>query len=109
LSLSTLLTNPNALLFGTQDIHTRSTPQTIYVVNLGPTPLNAVHVGITGTRMVDFAETNTCGRARLLPDGGCTIRVWFTPVARGTRTATILIADNAAQGIHNVPLQGQGR
>src|SRR4029077_15403924 len=44
----------------------------------------------------------------LAPSGSCTISVVFTPSATGTRTATVVISDNAPGSPHTIALAGTG-
>ena len=55
----------------------------------------------------DFPETTTCGSS-LAAAASCTIGVTFTPVAIGSRSAAVTIADNAAGSPQTISLTGTG-
>jgi hypothetical protein len=104
---------PDTLSFGPQDVHTTSAARVIHLVNLGPAALTIASVSITGTNPRDFSASDACAGTTmgtpLSAYNGCTIRVRFTPLAGGTRRATLIIRANAADSLQQVPLTGHGR
>ncbi|MGH9762109.1 MAG: hypothetical protein ACREAC_14885, partial [Blastocatellia bacterium] len=55
----------------------------------------------------DFSETNNCGTS--VPAGAsCAISVKFVPVAAGSRSATLVVTDNAVDSPQGVNLSGTG-
>jgi hypothetical protein len=100
------LVNPTRLSWGAQRVKTASAPLLIHVVNVGPTPLTMSHVRIAGINPRDFNVRGTCAPRTLGSYDGCTVAVRFTPLARGTRRATLIIRDNAVDGPQQVPLTG---
>ncbi len=105
-----VLLNPAALNFGGHAVATTSANQTINVVNLGSTTLTAVtRFTITGVDARDFAARSTCIGGRIDAYHSCAIVITFTPHARGTRRADLVIVDDAsAGGTRTVPLSGRG-
>lgn len=105
-----VLLNPATLNFGGHAVATTSANQTINVVNLGSTTLTAVtRFTITGVDARDFAARSTCMGGRIDAYHSCAIVITFTPRARGTRLADLVIADDAsAGGTRTVPLSGRG-
>lgn len=95
------------LTFATQLVGTGSAPQTVTLTNAGSAPLVISTIGVGGANRSDFAETNTCGSS-VLPGASCTIDVSFEPTAKGTRTGTLMITDNAADSPQAVTLTGTG-
>jgi VCBS repeat-containing protein len=92
-----------SLTFGGQLVNTTSPEQTATVTNTGNYPL-----GISGiTTSGDFAQANTCGGP--VPVGAaCSISVTFAPTAAGTRSGTLVVADDAPDGPHTLVLSGTG-
>jgi hypothetical protein len=99
---------PDALSFGTQDVHTTSAARAIHIVNLGPTALTIASVSITGTTPRDFSASDACAGTTMSAYNGCTIRISFTPSQRGVCHANLVIADNAVDTPQIVPLSGYG-
>ena len=97
---------PSPLTF-TGVVGTTSTAQTATLTNTGNTALSITGISLTGTNPSDFAESNTCG-ATLAPQQTCTISVTFTPVAAGSLTATLSVADSATAGAQTATLNGTG-
>jgi hypothetical protein len=102
------LLNPATVQFGQQPVGITSTVQTVDVVNVGGAPLTVTSVAISGPDPGDFTELDSCAAASMGATGGCTISIWFTPLTTGTRSATLVITDNAPGSPHTVPLSGQG-
>ena len=98
---------PSSLSFASRAIGTTSAAQIIYVTNVGPGTLVITNLGITGADPGDFAPTANC-IGPVLPELSCTIAVTFTPIAGGSRTASLSITDNAGNGIQAVSLSGTG-
>jgi hypothetical protein len=61
----------------------------------------------TGANAGDFAISSACGNA-LAAAGQCTVSVTFTPGAKGTRSATLLLLDSAFDSPQVVTLTGTG-
>jgi hypothetical protein len=92
---------PTSLTFDPRTLNTTSKYQ---VVNLSISCCVSLTIGQISTSG-DFAENNSCG-VSLPPEYNCSIYVYFTPTALGTRTGTLTITDNL--GIQTVPLTGTG-
>lgn len=99
--------SPASLSFGRQKVGTTSAAKIITVTNNQKVTLNVSSVTVTGTNGGDFAETNTCGS--LGPGGKCTVSVTFTPSAKGARTGTLNISDDAATSPQTANLSGMGQ
>jgi hypothetical protein len=100
-----LLLNPNAVHFNHHHGPTRRTARTIYVVNVGPTPVTIRTITITGADQAVFAETDTCTRSTVGVYGRCTISVRVAPMAGGgPRKAILVITANAPGSPQRVPL-----
>jgi len=96
--------SPASLTFANQMVSTTSATQTVKLTNSGTAALSISSISITG----DFSQTNTCGTS-LAAGGSCALNIAFTPITAGTRTGTLTIADNAANGNpQTVSLTGAG-
>jgi Abnormal spindle-like microcephaly-assoc'd, ASPM-SPD-2-Hydin len=98
------LTNWN---FGTQKVGTSSTAKVVTLSNPGLTALTVNSIALSGGNSSDFSETNNCP-ASLAPKGSCTIDVTFKPTAKGSRSSSIVITDNAFNSPQKISLSGTG-
>ncbi len=102
--------SPQPISFANQGTGSTSAPQTVTVTNAGSAPLSISSITITGTNSGDFAQTSNCpvSPATLATGGNCTVSVTFTPSATDTRTASLIITDDAAGSPHQVTITGTG-
>jgi hypothetical protein len=98
---------PPSLSFGNQLVGTTSASQTVTLTNGGTAVLNISGVTLTGTNSGDFSRTNHCA-ATLGAGLSCTLDVTFTPIAAGSRTATLSISSDAPGSPHTLSLTGTG-
>jgi hypothetical protein len=99
----------SSLTFPPQLLSTSSAAQTVTMTNPGPGILIISTTTIVGTNASDFAKSaDTCSGATVVPNGTCTVSVTFTPSATGSRSASLSIADNAANSPQTVTLSGTG-
>jgi len=99
--------SPTSLAFANQSVGTTSTVQTLTLSNTGNGALSITGLALTGTNASDFAQTNTCGSS-VAASANCTISVTFRPAASGSRTASVIITDNASGSPQTVSLSGTG-
>ena len=97
----------NSLAFGSQAVGATSAAQTVTLSNTGNGALSIRGIALTGANFIDFAQSNNCG-ASVAAGGSCTISVTFTPVASGSFTAAVSVADNASGSPQTVTLSGTG-
>lgn len=97
--------NPNPLTFATITQSTTSAPMTITVTNSGNATLHITSVTLGGNNPADFNMNSTCSGA-YAANSSCAIGVSFTPLAAGQRSATITIADDAANSPQVVQVNG---
>src|SRR3984957_1273495 len=98
---------PPSIAFPDQPIGTTSAQQVITVNYIGATTLNISSIGAAGPNAGDFTQTNTCGSS-LASQSSCTITVTFTPSGAWTRSAGLLMTDNAAGSPQVAGLTGSG-
>jgi len=94
---------PSAVSFGSQRVGTIQ-QRSVSVENVGDAPLRVSSVTLndfSGTYSIAF---NTCTGTTVQPGGICQFSVQSHPRMPGSRSATVLISDNA--GGHSVPVWG---
>jgi len=96
-----------SLDFASQDIGTTSAAQSATLTNVGSASLTLTSIEVNGTDAGDFTLTDNCGSS-LAPSGQCTLEVAFKPSSSGTRTASVVFADNAAGSPQTISLSGKG-
>jgi len=97
----------SGLTYAAQLVGTASGPQTLTLTNTGSALLMIDGITVTGANSGEFAESNTCG-VSVAAGANCTISVTFTPGATGSRSASIVIADNAPDSPQSASLSGTG-
>ncbi|MBZ5629011.1 MAG: choice-of-anchor D domain-containing protein, partial [Acidobacteriia bacterium] len=112
-ALSATVINPQATLsasslsFGKQKVNTSSAAKAVRLKNTGATALAITSIGITGKNPLDFTQTNDCPDS-LAANAGCTINVAFKPTAKGSRSGSVVITDNARNSPQKMSLSGTG-
>src|SRR6267142_4485174 len=103
-----LATSPTSLDFGPVTVGKPSAPLVISLVSDTEIQLTGMTLG--GTNPKDFSIASGCP-IDILPTKGCNITVVFTPLAVGTRTATLALgfigAPNAPTNLHVVVSAGR--
>jgi Subtilase family/Abnormal spindle-like microcephaly-assoc'd, ASPM-SPD-2-Hydin len=99
--------NTTSLSFGTQKEGTSSAAKPVTITNTGATALTIHSVAATGSDPHDFIVANHCPSSLGAGDG-CTIDVTFKPEAKGSRSAHLVITDNAQSSPQSVSLSGTG-
>jgi hypothetical protein len=94
---------PSSLYFGNQAVGTASAARAVTMTNTGTASLSISGIAISG----DFAQANNCASA-LAVNASCTINVTFAPTAKGARTGTLSVTDNASGSPQTVSLSGTG-
>src|SRR5206468_1233709 len=103
LQATTVTLSSTSLKFGVELVGTRSAAQTTTLTNTGGATLTISSIAASG----DFLQNNTCGSS--LPAGAsCTIKVAFRPSAKGFRTGSVTITDDAADSPQTIKLTGTG-
>jgi hypothetical protein len=99
---------PATLTFASQAEGTTSAAQNINLTNNGAGSLTISTIVIAGADPGDYKQTNNCP-GTLAAGFSCNIAVTFSPVATGTRTATVTVTDSATGSPHSVNLTGTGK
>jgi len=96
--------SPTSVSFPAQFVGTSGLPQTLTVTNTGSVTLTITAVT---SSVADFGVLSNCTNP-VAPSSNCTIGVFFSPTAGGTRTGTLKITDNAGNSPQTVALTGSG-
>jgi Abnormal spindle-like microcephaly-assoc'd, ASPM-SPD-2-Hydin/Galactose oxidase, central domain/Kelch motif len=96
--------SPASVSFPSQFVGTSGLPQTLTVTNTGNVTLTITAVTASAA---DFGVLSNCTNP-VAPGLNCTIGVFFSPTAGGTRTGTLKITDNAGNSPQAVALTGSG-
>jgi hypothetical protein len=102
--------SPPSLSFANQKVNTASAAKTVTLNNTGATPLTITSIAIAGVDPNDFAEGNNCPQspASLAASATCTLNITFEPKAKGSRSGTVVITDNAQFTPQKILLSGTG-
>jgi len=95
----------DSLAFAAQKTKTSSTPKSFTLTNIGTKALALSSIVSSGK---EYTETDTYGSS-LAAGGSCTVKVTFTPIAKGTRPGSIKITDQDANSPQVVSLTGIGQ
>ena len=99
---------PLSLAFGQVTVGTSSAAKVSTLTNNEKVAVTVSNVALTGTRPGDYSQTNTC-IGTLAAGGKCTISVIFTPLAKGSRPASVTITDTGTNSPQVLPLAGAGK
>ncbi len=116
-ALSATVINPQAhlsvtsLSFSRQKVGTSSAAKAVTLKNTGTTLLTINSITMAGTNPGDFALASgtTCVKGgTLAATASCTINVTFKPTTTGSRSASVVITDNAQNSPQKISLSGTG-
>ncbi len=109
-ALSPVALSPTSLYLPTTFVGLTSAPKTVTLTNTQNAPLTIGSATITGVDPNDFAVTSSCPTSptALPATKSCQFFVTFTPIASGTRTATLNVNDTAGNSPQTVALSGNG-
>jgi hypothetical protein len=100
--------SPSSLDFGVQNQGTTSGTMTTVLTNNDSASHMISSVSVMGTNASNFIQTNNCP-STLASGSSCTITVTFMPSDVGTRTAKIVVNDDANNSPQTVYLSGTGQ
>jgi len=93
----------SSLGFSNQAVGTSSAPVTLGLI--ADQPLDISSILVTGDNRDDFSLNQNCGNS-LAANSACQITLTFTPKAAGARSASVSIADSAANSPQTISLTG---
>ena len=112
-TVSRIAVNPTSIAFGERPLNTTTGPVAVALSSTGTAPLNVTSVVVAGDGFhLVTASSNPCPPgAFTLPAraAGCNLAVTFTPATTGSKTGSLAISSDAANGPIAVPLSGVGR
>jgi hypothetical protein len=94
------------LVFGTITQGAASAQQSVSVSNPGGAPLHISSVSLGGTSPSDFSLTNGCTASSYAVNASCTLSVSFGPLLTGSRAASVILVDDAADSPQTIQLSG---
>jgi hypothetical protein len=98
-----------SVAFASQLVGTSSPAQTVRLTNTGGGSLTLSGLSIGGAHPSDFGRAGTCSTSTSLASGQyCDMTITFTPLATGTRSASLVVSSNATGSPHTVALSGTG-
>ena len=100
--------SPASIAFPATTHGTTSAAQAVTLTNSGTSTLTLTSISLTGANSADFEALDTCG-ATLAASASCTVYVAFKPVAAGSFTASLTVADNGSTASQSVALTGTGK
>jgi len=92
--------------FGAVTQGTSSSAQNITVSNSGGAALHISSVALGGASPGDYSLTNGCTASAYAVNATCGLSVVFSPLATGTRAATLTITDDAPNSPQTITLTG---
>jgi hypothetical protein len=103
---SPLILSSYSVAFGERQAGESSPPQTVTVVNIGPSPVHITSIAITG----DYTQTNDCPEppAALAKNDACQIKIVFKPSAVENRSGVLTVSQDAAGSGLTAALSGTG-
>jgi FG-GAP-like repeat/Protein of unknown function (DUF1573) len=81
--------SPTSLSFPTEEIGTRSAPQTVTATNEGSAAIQFSNVYIGGKGEKDFSATGNCTGTSIAPGASCEMSVTFDPMVGGSLSASL--------------------
>jgi hypothetical protein len=108
-SVSATYAPTGGISFPTVRVGTTTGTKYVTIKSTGQSPLSVSSTSLTGTYAGDFAiVSNSCTGRQLSSGQSCTIGIRARPSGRGGHTATLVIADNDANGGASLPLTAYG-
>jgi hypothetical protein len=103
--------SPSSMDFGPQNQGTVSGSMTTVLTNNDSAGHTIFSVTVMGTNAANFTQTNNCPMSPtpLASGASCTISVTFAPSDVGTRTAKIVLNDDANNSPQTMYLSGTGK
>jgi hypothetical protein len=100
---------PSSLTFAARDVGTTSAPQSITVANTGNASLFINSAQVKGANPLDFtAVGDGCSGLTLAPGASCSMSITFRPTTTGTRSASLIVTDNAPNSPQTASITGTG-
>jgi len=100
---------PDKLDFAEQPLQVATPASEVTITNRGGATLHVSGIRLEGPAAADFTVSeNKCSSSELAPGASCAMKVVFRPQAAGSRTATLMVAHDAANATATISMQGRG-
>lgn len=106
--LAAAILTPSSVSFGTVKSGTTSKPVKFTLTNNQAAALTGIEISFAGTNPTDFAVSTTTCTSQLPAKSKCSISVTFTPGATGSRSAILMVIDDANNSPQEAQLKGNG-
>jgi hypothetical protein len=100
--------SPSSLSYGSLNVGTAGSAQTVTLSNTGNAPLILGTLSISSGTEFTISGGNCTAGGTVAAGSSCTISVGFTPSAAGARSANLVVTHNAAGGQSTTSLAGTG-
>jgi hypothetical protein len=100
---------PPTVTFLKTKVGTNSLAKTVTLRNNLPRTLNISAVTFAGADPGDFVQSSTSCGTTLASGGTCSISIKFSPLAIGSRTAVLIVSDDATPNSLSTNLSGTGK
>jgi hypothetical protein len=98
---------PTSLSFGATNVGQTTQTQPATLTNTGTAALSIGGISLAGPNPTDFVLSSQCGSS-LAVGSSCLVELSFSPVAGGSRTANVVVSDNAANSPQSLAVIGTG-
>lgn len=100
--------SPVSLSYGSLNVGTAGSAQTVTLSNTGNAPLTLGTLTISSGTEFSISGGTCAAGSTVAAGGSCTISVGFTPSTAGARSANLVVSHNAAGGQSTTSLSGTG-
>ena len=97
--------SPASATFTTEPVGTKSPVKVFTLSNKQAVSLTGISISLSG----DFSVSSKTCKSTLAAKSSCTVSVAFKPSAKGTRTGTLTVKDNAVGSPQTSSLKGTGK
>jgi hypothetical protein len=97
----------SSVYMGDGPVGHQGTPANVLLKSTGTAAVVISDIVTAGTNGADFHVSHNC-ITTVAPGQACTLSIYFTPLAKGTRSGEVIIYDNTAAGKHYITLTGLG-
>ncbi len=94
--------------FGPQPVDGRSASRDLSLSNRGSAPLTISGLELGGEAPGDFSLVERCSEEGIPAGGSCTVRITFTPLAAGERSAELRVESDAVEALPPLRVAGTG-
>ncbi|MBV9572889.1 MAG: choice-of-anchor D domain-containing protein [Acidobacteriales bacterium] len=99
--------SPSSLAWSSWTVNSTGHPKTVTFTNTSGSPVSISGVSLIGSDAANFALSNPCGTT-LATNQSCKMTLTFTPLSVGNKSASLQVADNAANSPQLIGLSGIG-